>query len=366
MTCSVRRDSSTLAAGETRPLGPAAPRRGGSPLETLVRLWPAPSTVSLPTPNAPCPAWSEHSPALTTHLVGRGPSWSGSVSEVRRPARPAVPAGPMTATCGWPQRPDPSGSTASSIRVGATTTLLLAISSAGDTSLAQLTLREPVGRALDLGTGCGVQALHLSGHADEVVATDVNPRALAVTAFNAALNDVRVDVRDGSLWEPVADQRFDLVTTNPPFVISPATTERLVYRDSGLPGDRVVEDIVRGARRRSLDGRAGARSWRTGRSRAPTGRGLAAGGWLDPRLRRARRPARGARPAVVRRAVAARRRPAPAAPATSGVRRVAGLVRARGHRGHRLRLGQPPPRRLGPGAARMAARDRAADRACDS
>ena len=34
--------------------------------------------------------------------------------------------------------------------------------------------------------------------------------------------------------------------TNPPFVISPATGERLVYRDSGLPGDRVVEHIVRG------------------------------------------------------------------------------------------------------------------------
>ena len=42
------------------------------------------------------------------------------------------------------------------------------------TSLAQLTLREPVGDALDLGTGCGVQSLHLATHADRVVATDVN------------------------------------------------------------------------------------------------------------------------------------------------------------------------------------------------
>ena len=126
--------------------------------------------------------------------------------------------------------------------------------SPASTSLAQLTVREPVARALDLGTGCGVQALHLSGHAGEVVATDVNPRALAVTAFNAALNDVRIDVRDGSLWEPVGDERFDLVTTNPPFVISPATAERLVYRDSGLPGDQVVEAIVRGAPAHLTDG----------------------------------------------------------------------------------------------------------------
>ncbi len=121
---------------------------------------------------------------------------------------------------------------------------VLGISSAS-TSLAQLTMREPVGRALDLGTGCGVQALHLASHAGRVVATDVNARALWMTQLNAALNGVEVEVRDGSFFEPVAGERFDLIATNPPFVISPATGERLVYRDSGLPGDRVVEHIVR-------------------------------------------------------------------------------------------------------------------------
>jgi hypothetical protein len=122
--------------------------------------------------------------------------------------------------------------------------------SPASTSLARLTLRHPVGRALDLGTGCGVQALHLAEHTDHVVATDVNPRALRMTRFNVALNDLaggRVEVRDGSLFDPVAGERFDLIATNPPFVISPATADRLVYRDSGLPGDAVVERIVRTA-----------------------------------------------------------------------------------------------------------------------
>jgi len=124
---------------------------------------------------------------------------------------------------------------------------VLGISSASS-SLARLTIREPVGRALDLGTGCGVQALHLAGHAAEVVATDVNARALWIAGINAALNGAtNVEVRDGSFFEPVAGEAFDLIATNPPFVISPATGERLVYRDSGLPGDRVVEDIVRAA-----------------------------------------------------------------------------------------------------------------------
>lgn len=121
--------------------------------------------------------------------------------------------------------------------------------SPASTSLAQLTIRDSVGTALDLGTGCGVQALHLARHAGRVVATDVNQRALRITRFNAELNGVAdvVDVRDGSYFEPVAGERFDLIATNPPFVISPGTGERLVYRDSGLPGDQVVEDIVRAA-----------------------------------------------------------------------------------------------------------------------
>ncbi len=121
--------------------------------------------------------------------------------------------------------------------------------SPASTSLAQLTVRAPVDQSLDLGTGCGVQALHLAAHSGRVVATDVNRRALGVARFNAALNEVgdRVEVRDGSFFEPVRGERFDLIATNPPFVISPATGERLVYRDSGLPGDQVVEDIVRTA-----------------------------------------------------------------------------------------------------------------------
>ena len=123
---------------------------------------------------------------------------------------------------------------------------VLGISSASST-LAQLTVREPVRRALDLGTGCGVQALHLAEHAEHVVATDVNERALRMTRLNAMLNGVEIDDRAGSLYDPVADETYDLIVTNPPFVVSPGTGERLVYRDSGLPGDEMVRRVVTGA-----------------------------------------------------------------------------------------------------------------------
>lgn len=117
------------------------------------------------------------------------------------------------------------------------------------TTLASWTPRPHVTRALDVGTGCGVQALHLAGHVDRpVVATDVSDRALGYAAFTAALNGVGLDLRRGSLLEPVAGERFDLVVANPPFVITPrdAGVPRYEYRDGGRAGDSLVADLVRG------------------------------------------------------------------------------------------------------------------------
>lgn len=113
-------------------------------------------------------------------------------------------------------------------------------------TLAELIVRDGVGEALDLGTGCGIQALTLSGHAEAVTATDISRRALAFARFNAALNGVAVTWREGSLLEPVAQQRFDLVVSNPPFVITPRTGEldTYTYRDAGRPGDDLVRDLV--------------------------------------------------------------------------------------------------------------------------
>lgn len=130
---------------------------------------------------------------------------------------------------------------------------VLGISEASS-SLAQLAVRPKVGRALDLGTGCGVQTLHLTGHADQVVATDVNPRALQMAALTAALNQTAMDLREGSLYEPVSDERFDLIVTNPPFVVSPPDGERLIYRETAFAADEVVRRVVSGAADRLNDG----------------------------------------------------------------------------------------------------------------
>ncbi|UUO00971.1 methyltransferase [Mycolicibacterium novocastrense] len=110
-------------------------------------------------------------------------------------------------------------------------------------SLARAVVRKPVARALDLGTGCGVQALHLNGHCAHIVATDTNERALALAAATARLNDMSWDLRRGSLFEPVTGERFDLIVSNPPFVVGAGGRDYL-YRDSGLAGDALCRNLI--------------------------------------------------------------------------------------------------------------------------
>ncbi|WP_433699693.1 DUF7059 domain-containing protein [Nocardiopsis sp. CA-288880] len=114
-------------------------------------------------------------------------------------------------------------------------------------TLSQLIVDGPVDRALDVGTGCGVQALHLASRAREVVATDLNPRAVRLAGISLALSGVTgARLAQGSLYEPVGGERFDLIVSNPPFVITPDSS-RYTYRESDLPGDTVCAELVRQA-----------------------------------------------------------------------------------------------------------------------
>ena len=113
-------------------------------------------------------------------------------------------------------------------------------------SLSNLTVRQRVPRALEIGTGCGALALVASRHCGSVVATDTNSRALNLASFNAAINGItNVEWRLGSLFDAVAGERFDLIFCNPPYVISPDM--QLVFRDGGRRGDALCEEIVRRA-----------------------------------------------------------------------------------------------------------------------
>ncbi len=112
-------------------------------------------------------------------------------------------------------------------------------------TLAVATIRRPSRDTLDLGTGCGVQALHAIRHSERVVATDVDPRAVHLAELGFGLSGAQIELRCGDLFEPVAGEGFDLVVTNPPFVITPRGRglPEYTYRDGGRTGDALMGEL---------------------------------------------------------------------------------------------------------------------------
>jgi len=105
--------------------------------------------------------------------------------------------------------------------------------------------RSDVDRILDLGCGSGALALLMSAACREVVASDINPRALQLARFNAALNGVRnVQWRLGHLFEPVAGERFDLLVSQPPFLPRAPSTPQVLYLHGGARGDELVLELL--------------------------------------------------------------------------------------------------------------------------
>ena len=111
---------------------------------------------------------------------------------------------------------------------------------AASTTLLTATLRRNVDSALDVGTGGGIQALHLLRHCRDVTATDALPRAVEMARLSFALSGLPEDAVEllcGDLLAPVAGRQFDLVVSNPPFVLAPSDGDPLTYRDaSGADG----------------------------------------------------------------------------------------------------------------------------------
>jgi len=103
-------------------------------------------------------------------------------------------------------------------------------------------------RVLDLCTGTGALAVVAArAGAASITVVDVNRCALAAAWMNVALQGRRVIAHHGDLVDPVSNQRFDLVVSNPPYV--PAENEHLPTRgparawDAGIDGRALLDRI---------------------------------------------------------------------------------------------------------------------------
>lgn len=97
-------------------------------------------------------------------------------------------------------------------------------------------------RTLEIGTGTGIIAIMAARKARIVIATDINPHALDCAVKNIITNKAfNVELRKGDLFEPVADEKFDLILFNTPYL--------------PISDDEIVDDELEAAWNGGADGR---------------------------------------------------------------------------------------------------------------
>ena len=81
---------------------------------------------------------------------------------------------------------------------------------------------DPRAKVLDVCSGSGAVAIAAASRGvRSATAVDLHRLSAWTASFNARMNGVRVRALHGDLLEPVAGERFDLITANPPYVPAP-------------------------------------------------------------------------------------------------------------------------------------------------
>lgn len=109
-------------------------------------------------------------------------------------------------------------------------------------------LASPELKVLDVCTGSGIVAIAGAKAGARTTAVDVSWRAVQATRINAALKGVKVDARRSDLFEAVDGEKFDIITSNPPYVpgTRPADQARGAARawEGGDRGREVIDRLI--------------------------------------------------------------------------------------------------------------------------
>lgn len=150
----------------------------------------------------------------------------------------AIPGGPIVAGHAWRDAADAS---------------FVASATPASRTVARLAVGRQGGSALEAGCGAGPLALLAARRADRATGIDASSEALRIARMNQRLNGTEnVTWAQGDWFQPVVDQRFELVLANPPFAISPDNA--FLYRDSTFDGDELSRQVVRDSAAHLSDG----------------------------------------------------------------------------------------------------------------
>jgi release factor glutamine methyltransferase len=115
--------------------------------------------------------------------------------------------------------------------------------------LAENVMIKKTDNVLEIGAGTGIIGIIVSKRVKSVVAVDINRFAVECTQKNAEINHAHVDVKLGDLFEPVEQDKFDLILFNTPYL--PTDEDEMVKDelevawDGGKDGRSIINRFIK-------------------------------------------------------------------------------------------------------------------------
>lgn len=114
--------------------------------------------------------------------------------------------------------------------------------------LADILPNRKIDRHLDLCSGTGIQSIMNAANFSEGYVVEKNKKVIPALKFNIILNgfNEKIKVINGDLFEKIRNEKFDLITANPPFIPIPNQFDFPMAGDGGEDGLKIINRIIEG------------------------------------------------------------------------------------------------------------------------